>query len=83
MDLCILQCMKCLCQYTIEEPISIHTASTVVIQREDGRPWMNGSITEHGNEDYNGKSYKKWTIKCGQKVTRSERHIKHTPITVE
>ena len=38
---------------TIEEPISLHTWSTVAVQREGGGPRMHDTIIEHGNYDQN------------------------------
>ena len=36
----------------------ISTGSTVAVQKEDDRLWTHDTITEHGDSDHNGRSYK-------------------------
>ena len=31
---------------------------TVAVQREDRTPWMHVTITDYGDNDYNGRSYR-------------------------
>ena len=55
----------------------------VAVQREDRGPWKHGIITEHGDDEHNGRSYKISITKMQTVVTRTARYVKPTPISVE
>ena len=44
----------------------IVSGSTGTVQREDSRPWMHGTIAEHGDERFNGYVYKICITKAGR-----------------
>ena len=58
----------------------IVSGSTGTVQREDSRPWMHGTIAEHGDERFNGYVYKICITKAGRVVMRNVTHIRQTPI---
>ena len=57
--------------------------SIVLFQREDGRPWIRGSITEKGDQNHTDQSYKVCMTKTGQLITETANILKMTPITSE
>ena len=59
------------------------TGSTVGVQREDGRTWTLGTITEYSDHDHNGKSYRIWIMKLGKVVRRIWRYIRATPVSAK
>ena len=50
--------------------------SAVGVQREDSGPWMLGRITEHSDNDHNGRSYRTQITMTGRVTTRTARQIK-------
>ena len=67
----------------LKEPISLPTGYTIAVQREDGAPWMHGTVIEHGNEDQSDRLYKICITMSGHIFTRNIRHIKCIQITAE
>ena len=59
------------------------TGSTVVVKREDGEPWMHGTIMGHETDDHNNRSYIIRVTKTGHAVTRMKRHIQPTIVSAK
>ena len=52
---------------TLKESMHLYPQSIVAVQREAGRPWTQGTITEHSETDHNGQT--------GREMTRTVRHL--------
>ena len=63
--------------------VSIPLESTVVVQREDGGPWIHGMIEGKGDQNHHGRSYHICITKSDRLVTQNRQHIKQTPISAE
>ena len=57
------------------------TQSTVVLQKEDGRPLTQRTLIRHGTEDHSSRGYR--MSKTGCAITRRKRHIKPSSISTE
>ena len=61
----------------------IPTGSIAVVQREDSRVWMHGTIGGHRTEDHNRRIYKMRVTKTRHTITRTRRNMKAMPISAE
>ena len=62
---------------------SIPIGSTVVVQHEDGGPWIHGTIEGKGDHSHNDRSYTIQVTKTGQLISSNSKHVKPTQITAE
>ena len=60
---------------TAKQHTTISAGSTVAVQREDSGPWVNRTITEHGDEEHTGWYSKICITKMGRIVTKNSQHI--------
>ena len=67
---------------TYTDFIIIPIRSAVVVQREDGGPWMHGTVVEHGTKEYN-ISLTICVMKTGHIITRTAHHVKLKMIPTE
>ena len=57
--------------------------STVVVQREDGRPWTHGTVVNTGDHNHHDRSYIVQLTMTGKQITRNRHHIKPTNIITD
>ena len=60
------------------DSLSFPIGSTVVIQGEDGGPWIYCIIVETNNIDHNGQSYIIIVTKVGRLITNNMKHTSRT-----
>ena len=70
-------------QGTPRNYVSIPTGSTVVVQHEDGGPWIYGTVKGKDDHNHHERSYNICITRTGHFVTRDKKHIKPTQITAE
>ena len=63
--------------------VSLPIGSTVVVQYEDGGPWIHGMIKGKGDDNHHNRSYHIHITKTGRLVTQNRQHIKPTQISAE
>ena len=68
---------------THRDQISFSIRCTIVIQRDDGGPWMHGMIVNEDSTDHNGQSYKVRVMKTDRLIAGKARHIWEMPRTTE
>ena len=68
---------------TLKELTTMLLGSIVTAQRDDSRSLTCGIITEHGDTDHNGRSYKVQINKISRVVKRTARYINTAPILKE
>ena len=75
-----LKCVKTIYNKdTVKEIIIISSGSTVAVQCKDNWLWTHGTISEHGNANYNGWLYGIQATKTGHIITRHVKHLKEHP----
>ena len=67
----------------LKEHTLISVGSRIAFHREDGRLWMRRTITDYGDNDHNGSSYRIWVLKRGRMLTITAWHVKTTLILAE
>ena len=68
---------------THENILFLPTGSMVTVQHKDGGCWTHGTVVRHTSYGDHGKSYRIRVLKMGYIISRTDRHVKTTPITVE
>ena len=53
----------------------ITTGSTVVVQQENGGPWIHESVMDKGDNNHNDCSYKVQVTKMGQLITKNRKQV--------
>ena len=74
-----------MCEVKTTQTMMLHKSlpigSTVVVQWEDGGPWIHGTIIGKGDHNHHNQSYNVQVTTTGRIITCNRQHIKLTSIT--